>query len=96
MNVIKAVKITWIDAGSTASWSGVEELTDPGLCYTLGYLVKETDDFYHVSATIGLDDEKQLVVNSTQSIPKAWVKEILEIKDKSATKSKAPRSIKVR
>lgn len=89
MTPIKAVKVVWLDAESSYSWTDITKIKDPGECHTLGYLVKETDDFLHVSATIAevLDEgDKEIHVNNTIAIPKAWIKEIYEIKTPKAKK----------
>lgn len=88
---IKIVKIVWIDAESHNEWEEVKDLVDPSICITIGHLVKETEGFYYVAATISVDGEA-LHTNNRILIPKVWIKEFTEIKD--ATKKKAPRRIK--
>lgn len=78
---MQAVKVTWVDAESTTEWISVDDLKDPTIVHTLGYLTKETTDTYFISASVYGDEKGKLTVGDTIAIPKAWVKEIFEIKD---------------
>ena len=78
---MKAVKVTWIDAESTTEWTLVDDLKEPQVVHTLGYLVKESDKTYYISASAYRDEKDKLTVGDTIAIPKAWVQEIFEIKD---------------
>ena len=86
---MKVVKITWVDAESQNEWSEVKDLEDPSLCTTIGFLIKETEGFYYIAATISLDGEA-VHTNNRILIPKVWIKEFTEIKD---AKKKAPKRI---
>lgn len=88
---IKVVRIVWIDAESHNDWMEVKDLEDPSLCTTIGFLIKETEGFYYVAATISVEGEA-LHTNNRILIPKVWIKEFTEIKD--ALKKKTPRRIK--
>ena len=77
----RVVKIVWIDAESTTEWTPVDELNEPQVVHTLGFLVKESDTTYFISNSIYHDDKAKLHVGDTIAIPKAWVQEIFEIKD---------------
>lgn len=85
---MKTVKITWIDAESGNEWITTDELEEPSVCTTIGYLVKETDKFYFIAGTISIEEEK-VHTNNRIIIPKPWVIELQEIKH--ATKKKTPK-----
>ena len=78
--LMKAVKISWQDAESTSEWTHVDDLKEPGLTHTLGYLVKETETMYFVASSVAMHGEA-LHVGDTIAIPKAWITEVLEITD---------------
>ena len=89
MKPIKAVKIVWRDAEADNSWTNIQDLKDPGDCHTLGYLVRESETFYHISSTITeIEDagKKSTHVTSTIAIPKAWVISMFEVKNPKSKK----------
>lgn len=84
---MKIVKVTWIDAESHNEWVEVKDLVDPSICTTVGFLVKETEEFYYIAATVSLEGEA-IHTNNRILIPKVWIKEFTEIKD---AKKKTPK-----
>lgn len=84
---MKIVKIIWVDAESHNEWVEVKDLVDPSTCTTVGFLIKETEEFYYIAATVSIEGEA-IHTNNRILIPKVWIKEFTEIKD---AKKKAPR-----
>lgn len=89
---MKAVKVTWVDAESTTEWTNVEKLKEPGVVHTLGYLVKESDTTYFVAASAYQNEDGGITAGDTIAIPKAWVKELFELKDQVVKKKTSRRS----
>lgn len=78
----KVVKLVWEDAVAYGEWKSHTDLPDKmNTCSTIGYLVKETKDFYYVSSTVSLDDEipDTVHINATMCIPKRWVKKAIQV-----------------
>lgn len=78
----KVVKLVWEDAVAYGEWKSHDDLPDKlNTCSTIGYLVKETKDFYFVSSTVSLDDElpDTIHINATMGIPKKWVKKAIQV-----------------
>lgn len=92
---MKAVKVTWIDAESTTEWTLLEDLKEPQVVHTLGYLVRESDTTYFIAASVYQHQDNgktKTTVGDTIAIPKAWTTEMFEIKD--ALKKKTSRGNK--
>jgi hypothetical protein len=65
------VQIEWMDAFSEDGWKDISLLQakeKTALCNTVGYLVLETDEFYHVANTVSVNE-----VACTMAIPKGMV-----------------------
>ena len=82
----KIVRIEWIDASADNTWRTASELeaepaTSP--CITIGFLARKPskkNPSYAVAATktVELDGVEVSFVN-IQTIPKAWVKKVVEL-----------------
>ena len=64
----KLVTFEWIDAQAGCGWTEHDE-PETSKCYAAGYLVKETDDYICVAATVSEHE-----CNAFISIPKVWIK----------------------
>lgn len=61
--------VEWIDATATSAWSAFDsEDLKPHHIKSVGFLVKETDQFLSLAAAVG-GDECNAVIN----IPKPWI-----------------------
>lgn len=76
---MKIIRVKWIDAESTGKWTHVDELEDPTVTDTVGYLVKETENTIFVANSYQSETSH---AGDTIAIPKAWIKEQYEIKDR--------------
>lgn len=73
----KAVLILWDDAEVSNDWAEIpkEEELPQGLVETLGFLVRETKDYYLVASTFDGN-----LTNARTKIPKGMVQSIKEVK----------------
>ena len=69
----KPVFIVWDDAESSDGWEAPPDKLEERLCYTLGYLILESDAHVLVAATI---DKEHETTNNRLQIPKAMIKEM--------------------
>ena len=61
--------VQWADATAVGSWvSEDDETVTVDICETIGYLVKETNDFISIAATRSEDK-----FNAIMNIPKPWI-----------------------
>lgn len=78
------VYFEWLDAASPddAGWTDLKKVQstfEPHLCYTCGFLIKETKDYIIVAASIspatkdGISDTKA-ECGDFITIPKGWIK----------------------
>jgi hypothetical protein len=81
---MKIVRVRWTDAESTAKWSHIDDLEDPGITESVGFLVKETEKTMFVANSLN----SALEAGDTIGIPKAWIAEIYELKDTKPKKRK--------
>ena len=78
------VRIIWIDAVATNSWTTIPELkteagTDTEPCTTIGFLVLKNRQYYYVASTVSNIVKGEPVVNNIMMIPRKWVKSFQEI-----------------
>jgi len=68
------VKLSWLDINTQAGWTSENNL-DAARCFTVGYIIKETKDFYVLASTLGYDSEdtEHEEYNQRISIPKGCV-----------------------
>ena len=50
------LKLSWLDIHTQDGWT-TEKYLDAARCFTVGYLIDETNDFYIIAATVGYDSE---------------------------------------
>lgn len=78
----KVVKITWTDASGIDQWTKVKDLPDTSVpCYSVGFLIKTTRQYYFLANTHTRDDEEdELMTSGVIMIPKKWAvkMEVLE------------------
>jgi hypothetical protein len=80
---MKIVRVNWIDAESTSKWTHIDELEDPTITTTVGFLVKESEAFVYVSNSFQpLTDH----AGDTIAIPKSWIQDMYELKDRKPRK----------
>lgn len=69
---MKALLIHWIDSSSDHGWGKIKEIPQsPNDCITLGFLVRETEDFLLITHSW---DPETSSVNGTIEIPKVAIK----------------------
>ena len=81
---MKLVIIEWVDvAGDSGSWETMKELLKgkPLGCRSVGWVIKETDEYIHVVPNIAADPEDEDEGFGGASIPKDYIKSIQEVED---------------
>ena len=53
--MLKAIYIEWSDSQSTQDWSEERDLKEPTPNKTIGWLIKETEDWVFISSSADLD-----------------------------------------
>lgn len=77
----RRVKVEWIDiVRSTSAWSTHQELDEikPSLCKSVGWLVKENDDFIVLATNIG-DDWEDEDVGILVAIPRCVISSVNDL-----------------
>jgi uncharacterized membrane protein YcgQ (UPF0703/DUF1980 family) len=71
---MKAVQIVWLDSASTDKWtrSDVEDLS-PVTITSIGYIVKETDDYLAITHSIDTHEGRLIQFAGFITIPKAAI-----------------------
>jgi len=100
------VMLEWNDAAGASGWHNIKDTEEDGLAqvFTIGILIKETEEYYHVAQSVSPSDEETLIDNTTL-VPKVNVVSIEQLitdnggkkcqekpKTKNQTKKKASRS----
>jgi len=73
------VKVVWTDAMAINEWKTISELkadekADSAPCYTIGFLIKSTKQFYYIANTITSGEtEEEIVSNGIMLVPRKWV-----------------------
>lgn len=74
---LKKVQIKWVDSARCDGWQFFEDVEANNVeCESVGYLVKETEQGFVISSTIGINPPQ---VCQYISIPKCAVKDYKEI-----------------
>lgn len=75
----KIVLIDWKDSVKNSDWTLMEDVDEkPVNCISIGFLLKETDDYVTIAQNYGLEPEQ---VCNLITIPKCSIKNIMEIKE---------------
>jgi hypothetical protein len=70
----KYAEIVWDDASSnSASWVAISDIAAPEQVITRGWLVKETDAFVSLAASVSNEDLAEEIVGNTMTIPKGMI-----------------------
>ncbi len=79
----KIVLLTWTDASSIDSWTRVKDLPEEAHpCYSAGFLIKTTKDYYYLANTHTIEDSEQdLLTSGIMMIPKKWVHKMEILRD---------------
>jgi len=64
------VTVFWTDMRGDSGWQDGNDKPDPYRCFTRGWLIHETDEFYVVASTIGKDSNGKLDWCDVNTIPK--------------------------
>lgn len=74
--------IEWLDAVADLGWENVTDTVgNAHICYTVGYLVKETDTTFTFATTFSpSDDSSPPQSNARMIIPKNWIKKKRRVK----------------
>lgn len=75
--VSEALYLEWVDASAGQGWTNPEELPEPLLMKTLGFIVKE--DKHLITITQGVDI-RQGAIMGFLIIPKGWIRKRKVIK----------------
>lgn len=68
------VEIIWNDAASNSeSWVDLDDVAEPETVNTTGFLVKETDTFVTVAASVSTMEDFIKTVGNTMTIPKGMI-----------------------
>lgn len=65
------MEIVWNDAASHDGWVEIDADTEPVRIITRGWLIKDTDVYFMLAASLHMDDAS--TVGSTQIIPKGMI-----------------------
>lgn len=55
---MRVVGLKWIDASSTRGWTNARDLPDLDTVYSVGFLIKEADDYIVISSSRMSDREQ--------------------------------------
>lgn len=78
----RLVLVTWLDAQTLGEWTKVSDLVHEKVtCYSVGWLVKETDTHYFVAGTTSPEEEgdREVHVNNVMQIAKGMVEKIEDL-----------------
>lgn len=68
------IEVIWNDASSNSeSWVHLNDIATPEQVNTTGFLVKETDEYITVAASIANHPEEIETVGNTMTIPKGMI-----------------------
>lgn len=68
------VEVIWDDASSNSeSWTHLDDIVTPERVNTTGFLVKETDVFITVAASVSAVEDYIETVGNTMTIPKGMI-----------------------
>jgi hypothetical protein len=68
------VEVIWDDAASNSeSWVHINDIVAPERVNTTGFLVKETDEFLTIAASVSAVEDYIETVGNTMTIPKGMI-----------------------
>lgn len=77
---MKIVVIDWVDSVRASDWVLMEDVNEkPVNCTSIGFLLKETDDYVTIAQNYGLEPEQ---ICNLITIPKFSIRNIREIKER--------------
>lgn len=75
------VEVIWDDAASNSeSWVHIDEIVVPERVNTTGFLVKETDTYLTIAASVSAVEDYIETVGNTMTIPKGMIVTRREVK----------------
>lgn len=75
------VEVIWEDASSNSeSWVHLDDIAQPEVVNTTGFLVKETESFLTVAASVSQEEKFIETVGNTMTIPKGMIKSRREVR----------------
>lgn len=75
------VEVIWSDAASNSeSWVDLDDIATPEQVNTTGFLVKETDVYVTVAASVSTEEDHIKTVGNTMTIPKGMIVSRREVK----------------
>lgn len=75
------VEVIWDDASSNSeSWTHLDDIVTPERVNTTGFLVKETDEFITVAASVSAVEDYIDTVGNTMTIPKGMIVTIRKVR----------------
>lgn len=75
------VEVIWDDAASNSqSWVDLDDIVEPEQVNTTGFLVKETDEYVTVAASVSNEEDHIKTVGNTMTIPKGMIVSRREVK----------------
>ncbi len=89
------VEVIWNDAASNPNtWVGLDEISGHEQVRSVGFLVKQTDDFIALAGSVSNEDVDDETVGNTLSIPKGMVVSTRTIRQGTAAKKAKKKSKK--
>lgn len=81
------VEVIWNDAASNSeSWVHLDDIIKPEQVNTTGFLVKETNEYLTVAASVSNQEEFIETVGNTMTIPKGMIVSRREVKVTNASR----------
>lgn len=83
MTAPRLAKIVWDDPWASGGWTELDEALamadDParGVCETVGWIIKETDDYIVVVGSLGLSFDGNRQVGDVFKCPRSCIREIV-------------------
>lgn len=79
---VTLIEIEWVDSSHGGGWQFMADLdAEPQHCYTVGYLVRETDDAVTVATSVGVGNDGLVSqVCDCMTIPKSVIEKRRVIK----------------
>lgn len=68
--MLKAIYLEWVDSQSFRGWSEERELSDPTPNKSIGWYVRETDEWIFISSSADLDNKEWI---DPVAIPKSAI-----------------------
>ena len=71
--------IVWHDAQGDGGWTYLDDLPEPTLVSSIGYVLRETEDYTTITASITEARDKRLIADNPISIPRKCIVSISDI-----------------